>query len=126
MFQHCFIYLGRILDRDTKASCTAVDIGNISRAAETFRDHCGKSVRLSGYSTLFSFLAGIHICFCIQFCFFVVILTTRCLQVEFLDQELEDEEIQEEINDTDRDDQHPACLIISLQDTEEEQIQETA
>ncbi len=48
------------------------------------------------------------------------------LQIKFEDQEFEDTVIQQEINDSHRNDPKPAGLCISLKDTEQEQIQKSA
>ena len=114
---------------DTKSCCTAVHITDIFLSAKTICD--GFTYQICGCasccSTVFSsFFSCVYICFCVELCFHIVIFTSRSLEVELFDQESEDHIVKNEVNNTNRDDSQPACLCISLKDSEQEQIQETA
>src|SRR5699024_2934983 len=71
-------------------------------------------------------LFRVIVCLCEQLGLFIVVLTSRSLQVQFFDQHCEAHIIQDEVDDSHRHDQQPARLRISLQDSEEEQIQKSA
>ena len=82
--------------------------------------------RSAVHTASFSLLASIDIRLGVKSGLFIVLLTSRCLQIKLFDQEAEDEVIQEEVHDADRNDQQPARLVIALQDTKQQQIEETA
>ena len=56
----------------------------------------------------------------------VVVLAARRLEVEVADHPREDEVVEEEIDNADRDDIHPARLRLALQDAEDEEVEEAA
>ena len=128
-FQNVVVDSCSIMDSDTKSCCTAVHIADVFLSAKTGSDCfayriCGcASCCFTGFTGFFS---CVYICFCIKLCFCVVILTSRSLEVELFDQEGEDHIVENKVNDTNRDNSEPACLFISLKDSEQEQIKKTA
>ena len=128
LFQKFITNSFRLRNCDTKSCCTTVNIYDIFLSAKTSGDQF--TYRISGscgsctcsFSSLFS---CIYICFCIKLCLCIIILTSRSFEIKFPDHECKDHIIQNEINNTNRDDPQPACLFISLQNTEQEQVKET-
>ena len=128
-FQNIVVDSCCVMDGDTESCCTAVHITDVFLSSKAGCDgfayrvcRC-TSCCFTGFSGFFS---CVYICFCIKLCFCVVILTSRSLKVELFDQEGENHIIENKVNDTYRDNPEPACLCISLKDSEQEQIQETA
>src|SRR5699024_4022801 len=55
-----------------------------------------------------------------------VVLPARRLEVEFSDHEFKNKVIQQEINDSHRNNSHPTGLFVSLKDTKQEKVQKAA
>ena len=128
-FQNVVVDSCSIMDSDTKSCCTAVHIADVFLSAKTGSDcfayricRCA-SCCFTGFTGFFS---CVYICFCIKLCFCVVIFTSRSLEVKLFDQESKDHIVENKVNNTNRDNSEPACLFISLKDSEQEQIKKTA
>ena len=116
-----------IRDRAAKARRAAVDGSDVPLAAKAARDcralgiGCARAGRCSRRALL-----RLVVSLRIELRLLVVVLAARRLEVEVTDHPREDEVVEEEVDDTDRDDVHPARLRLSLQDAEDEEVEETA
>ena len=113
------------MNRTAQSCCTAVHIRNIFLSAKTFCD-CFTHGIFRCHPIVLRLFSCFYICFRIKLGFHIIILTTRCLKIKLFNHEFEDKIIQEEIKNADRNHPHPACLFISLQNTEQEEVQKSA
>ena len=125
LFQEIISDSLRLCDCDTKSCRTAVNIYDIFLSAKTSGDQLAYRIIRSCCNCTCSFsgfFSSIYIGLCIEFGFCIIILTSRSLEVKLLDHKCKDHIVQNEINNTNRNNSQPACLCISLQDTKQEQV----
>ena len=126
-FQGCIVDQGRIGYGAAQARSAAVDgsdvLGTTQGAGDGLADDVRGSLAVAGFGCG---VTGFDVGFGVEFRFHIVVFTARCLEVELLDEEREDEVVEEEVDDADRDDVHPVGLGFTLQDTEDEQVQQAA
>ena len=118
----------RLCDCDTKSCRTAVNVYDIFLSAKSHCNQFAYRIIRSCYSCticLSSFFSGVYVSFCIELGFCIIILTSRSLEIKLFDHKCKDYIVQNEINNTNRDNSQPACLFISLQNTKQEQVKES-
>ena len=126
LLEDLIFYLSCILYCDTKSCGTAIHITDIALSTKTFCNHSTDRIcSCSCISFFTAFFSCIDICFCIQLCRCIIVFTSRCLKIKFFDQERKNHIIQNKVNNSHRNHPHPACLLISLQNTKQEEIQKS-
>ena len=125
--QKLLVYERRVFDGAAQARRAAVDGGDVLFAAEAAGNRRALGIVRGGScalacAALLCLVVGLGV----ELRFLVIVFSARGFEVEVANHPGEDEVVEEEVDDADGNDIHPARFCLTLQDAEDEEIQKTA
>ena len=123
------VHLVAVVHRHAQAGGAAVHVANVGGASKAGRDLHGALVALGGVGRgahLLALLAGVVVGLGVELGLGIALLAAGRCKVELLDEEGEQRKVHGKERKAERDDEHPARLIVALQDAEHKEVEQAA